>query len=122
MKIFSKIKDLFFSKVEQDQSAEETKKNSSVVYRNSNRFLSFRDSDCALILHQGNQVQVVFTKYYRQNQDITPNQELLMALAMYLKQPGFGDMLISEFHRIAMKNSNIFKEVKEEKEQNKESK
>ena len=39
-----------------------------------------------------------------------------MALAMYLKQPGFGDMLITEFHRIAMKNSNIFEQNNDIKE------
>ena len=116
--ILSKIKGLFISQ-QQDVTNKEVNTNnkpSSVVYKNNARFLSFKDSDCALILHQDNQVQVVFTKYYHQKQEITPSQELLMALAMYLKQPGFGDMLITEFHRIAMKNSNIFEQNNDIKE------
>lgn len=61
-------------------------------------------------MHEDNQVEVIFTKYYENKQEITPNEELLMALTIYLKQPGFGEMLISEFHRIAEKNTKIFED------------
>lgn len=43
------------------------------------------------------------------------NEELLMALAIFLKQPGFGDMLISEFQKVALNNNKIFKDEKNEK-------
>jgi len=67
-------------------------------------------------LHEENQCEVVFTKLYNEeNQNFTVNEELLMALAIFLKQPGFGEMLISEFQKIALNNKKIFKEEKEEK-------
>ena len=91
------------------------------MYRDNNRYLLMKNDDCALVLHNDNQVEVIFTKYYKDNQDITPNEDLLMALAVYLKQPGFGEMLITEFHRIAMKNSKMFEEAKENTKENKEN-
>lgn len=111
--IFAKIKSLFVkdeetSSTKADQNNAQRK--TSVVYRNSNRFLKIGENDCGLILHEDNQVEVIFTKYYENKQEITPNEELLMALTIYLKQPGFGEMLISEFHRIAEKNTKLFED------------
>jgi hypothetical protein len=69
-----------------------------------------------LILHAENQCEVVFTKLYDQDQqDLTQNEELLMALAIFLKQQGFGEMLLSEFHKIALNNSTMFKDEENKK-------
>lgn len=83
----------------------------SVINNNGSRFLKLENSDCALIMHDQNQCEVVFTKFDETNQNFTVNEELLMALTIFLKQPGFGDMLISEFHRVALNNSSeMFKD------------
>ena len=47
--------------------------------------------------------------------DLTQNEELLMALAIFLKQQGFGEMLLSEFHKIALNNSTMFKDEENKK-------
>ena len=111
-KIFNKIKSLFIKNSADEDKAQQNniKKKTSVIYKNKNRFLKIGENDCGLILHEDNQVEVIFTKYYENKQEITSNEELLMALTIYLKQPGFGEMLISEFHRIAEKNTRIFEE------------
>jgi hypothetical protein len=41
-----------------------------------------------------------------------------MALAIFLKQPGFGEMLLTEFHKIALNNSNLFKDEENKKGKN----
>lgn len=78
-------------------------KSSVVNSKNGERFLKLNNDTCAIILHPGNNVEVVFTKLYDpENQIITPNEESLMALALFIKQPGFLEMIISEFRKIAM--------------------
>lgn len=105
---------------ELSKAAEEVRKNPSLIERNNKRFLAFADTDCALILHGENQCEVVFTKMYnKENQDFTPNEELLMALAIFLKQPGFSDMLISEFQKAALNNSTMFEDKQENKNKGK---
>lgn len=90
-------------------------KKSSINVINNKRFLSLSDNDCALVLHEDGQCEVIFTKFDENNKNFTPNEELLMALTIFLKQKGFGDMLISEFQRVAMNNSKqLFENQKKE--------
>jgi hypothetical protein len=50
-------------------------------------------------------IEIIFTKLYdKENQSITPEEETLMAIALFLKQPGFSEMLKHEFNKIAMEN------------------
>ena len=53
--------------------------------------------------------------YDSENQNFTMNEELLMALAIFLKQPGFGEMLISEFQKAALNNSSMFEDKPKDK-------
>lgn len=79
------------------------KESSLVVNKNGKRFLKLDDSSCAMILHDDNNVEVIFTKLYdNENQTVTKNEEVLMAIALFMKQPGFLDMIVSEFRKIAM--------------------
>ncbi len=82
------------------------KKDTSIFYQNNKRLLALKNTDCALVMHDEGQCEVIFTKFRKEDQEFTSNEELLMALAIFLKQPGFGDMLISEFNRVAINNSN----------------
>ena len=117
---FSNLKHIFIKdsdntpKDSEDQlskAAKEVRKNPALIEKNNKRFLAFSDTDCALILHAENQCEVVFTKMYdSENQNFTMNEELLMALAIFLKQPGFGEMLISEFQKAALNNSSMFED------------
>jgi hypothetical protein len=86
-----------------DENGNLIRKSSVVDSKNGERFLKLDNDTCAIILHPGNNVEVVFTKLYDpENQVITPNEESLMALALFMKQPGFLEMMISEFRKIAM--------------------
>lgn len=78
-------------------------KKSSIEYVNGNqRFLKLSDDSCAIVIHGDNKVEVVFTKLYDpENQTITENEEELMALALFMKQDGFLEMIINEFRKIA---------------------
>lgn len=126
-KILDKIKNIFIKKQIPESSEKRLtkvekniRKNPSLVIKNNKRFLSLNDDDCALVLHAKNQCEVVFTKLYdANNQQITSNEQLLMALAIFLKQPGFGEMLLTEFHKIALNNSNLFKDEENKKGNNK---
>lgn len=124
LKLFlNKFKKLFINNQDFDGSeerlskkAKEVRKNPALIEKNNKRFLSLANDDCALILHAENQCEVVFTKLYDQDQqDLTQNEELLMALAIFLKQQGFGEMLLSEFHKIALNNSTMFKDEENKK-------
>ena len=46
------------------------------------------------------------------NQNITENEEVLMALALFMKQPGFLEMIVSEFRKIAMNKISTLTEDK----------
>lgn len=75
---------------------------SSLVKTRNDRFLKLDDDSCAIILHPGNNVEIVFTRLYdNENQKITENEESLMALALFIKQPGFLEMIKNEFRKIA---------------------
>ena len=86
-----------------DEHGNVIQKSSLVSSKSGERFLKLENDDCGIILHSGNNVEVVFTKLYDpQNQIITDNEESLMALALFLKQPGFLELIKKEFRRIAM--------------------
>jgi len=84
-----------------DENGEVTK--SAISYNKFNeRFLKLDNSDCAIVLHGNDKVEVIFTKAYDvENQSITPNEETLMAIACFMKQPGFLEMIRDEFRKIA---------------------
>lgn len=85
-----------------DKSKKETK--SSVYYdRNNNRFLKLDNDDVALVMHPNNVVEVVLTKMTETNQSITPEEDLAMSLALFLKQREFCDVLTHTFHDLAMR-------------------
>lgn len=88
---------------------------SAVEYNSKGkRFLGLKDNDCALVIHEGEKLEVIFTKLYDpQNQTVTPEEETLMSLAIFLKQPGFGELIRHEFNRIAQRNINQLTEQKE---------
>lgn len=76
---------------------------SAITYDvNNERYLKLKNSDCAIVLHGDDNVEVIFTKAYDvTNQTITPNEETLMAIALFMKQPGFLEMIVDEFRKIA---------------------
>lgn len=110
MKLFDKIKNIFKRSDARkndyvDSKTGQTIKSSLEYGRNGERFLKLNDSSCALVLYPGGQVEVIFTKLYDANeQQITLEEETLMSLAIFMKQPGFLELLRHEFHTIAMKN------------------
>ena len=78
-------------------------KSSVVDKSNGERYLSLSNMDCAIVLHEDNKIEVIFTKAYDvENQTITENEQTLMALACFMKQPGFLEMIVSEFNKIAL--------------------
>ena len=100
---FKKKKENFSKNDLVDENGKLIKKSSIEVNQNGKRFLKLDDSSCAIVLYDDNNVEVVFTKSYNdENQEITENEEVLMALALFMKQPGFLEMIVSEFRKIAM--------------------
>jgi hypothetical protein len=81
---------------------------SALIYnKQGERFLKLDDNTCALVIHPDNKIEVVLTKLYNKDtQEITETEETLMAMAIYLKQEGFADLLRHEFHKMAMTNLN----------------
>lgn len=79
---------------------------SAIEYNKANeRFLKLDDKSCAIVLHPGGKVEVIFTRLYNQEQQkVTVEEETLMAIAIFMRQPGFSEMLRHEFHQIAMNN------------------
>jgi len=88
-----------------DPDTGETTKSSIEYNRADERFLKLDDKSCAMIIHPGSKVEVVFTRLYdKTNQRVTLEEETLMAIAIFMRQPGFAEMLRHEFHQIAMNN------------------
>jgi hypothetical protein len=88
-----------------DPETGETTKSSIEYNRADERFLKLDDKSCAMIIHPGSKVEVVFTRLYdKTNQRVTLEEETLMAIAIFMRQPGFAEMLRHEFHQIAMNN------------------
>lgn len=89
---------------------------SAVEYGKRGRYLKLNDNDCALVIHEGEKLEVIFTKLYDpQNQTVTPEEQTLMSIAIFLKQPGFAELIRHEFNRIATRNINQLTEQKEQK-------
>ena len=87
---------------------------SSLINAKNGRFLKLDDDTCAIILHPGNNVEVIFTKLYdNEKQEITENEESLMALALFMKQPGFLELIKHEFRKIANERISSLTENKE---------
>ena len=95
---------LFKRKNKNDYVDEKGHVTESAIYNKAGeRFLKLKNDDCAIVLHEDDKVEVVFTKAYDvQNQTITDNEETLMAIACFMKQPGFLEMIRDEFRKIAM--------------------
>ena len=76
----------------------------SVTFENKvgDRYLKLKDDDCGIVLHGDQTLDILFTKFQNENQSISETEEALMALAVFIKQPGFLDMLLEEFRRIAV--------------------
>ena len=75
---------------------------SAISYNGNDRYLRLGDSDCGIVLHSDGNIEVIFTKAYDvENQTITSNEETLMAMAVFMKQPGFLEMIVDEFRKIA---------------------
>lgn len=88
---------------------------SAVQYGKRGRYLKLNDNDCALVIHEGEKLEVIFTKLYDvQNQTVTPEEQTLMSIAIFLKQPGFAELIRHEFNRIATRNINQLTEQKED--------
>lgn len=88
-----------------DENGNVVKKSSVIYSKSKERFLKLNDDCCAMIIYPDNNVEIIFTKVYDPNeQKITDNEETLMSLALFMKQPGFGDMIKQEFRKIAMEN------------------
>lgn len=99
-----------------DKSGNVIEKSSLVESKRGERFLKLSDDSCAIILHPGDNVEVIFTKLYdNETQQITSNEESLMALALFMKQPGFLEMIKNEFRKIAMENVTNLTNPTEEK-------
>lgn len=118
--MFTKIKNLIKSKqvkqenVQQEQqtvtdftdpTTGQVTKSALSYDRNNERFLKLDAESCALVMHPDNKVEIIFTKLYdAEQQKITLEEETLMSIAVFLQQPGFAEMLRTEFHNIAMNN------------------
>lgn len=91
---------------------------SAIIYdKNNERLLKLENDSCAMVIHGGGKVEVIFTKLYdEENQRVTAEEELLMSIALFLRQPGFGELLRNEFHNIAMDNISKLTDVKEDQE------
>ena len=91
---------------------------SSLEYSKANeRFLKLEDDSCGIVIHRGGKVEVIFTRMYNEkDQSITPEEETLMAIAIFLNKPGFAELLRNEFHNIAMENISKLTEVETKSE------
>lgn len=88
-----------------DENGNVVKKSSIIYSKSKERYLKLNDDCCAMIIHPDDNIEIVFTKVYDPDeQKITDNEETLMALALFMKQPGFGDMIKQQFRNIAMEN------------------
>lgn len=111
---FSNIKNGKVSDIRNDKTGEVTK--SALEYGKQGRFLKLKDNDCAIVMHEDGKIEVIFTKLYDpQNQEITVAEQTLLSLAVFLRQPGFAELIRHEFNRIASRNINDLTEnIKED--------
>ena len=110
---YSNVKRGNVNDLKDNNTGEVTK--SALEYGKRGRYLKLNDSDCAIVMHDGGKVEIIFTKLYDpQNQDITPEEQTLMAIAVFLKTPGFADLIRYQFNRIASRNVEQLTNQKEE--------
>ena len=118
MNFFKKLKLRFkISKSNKDYVDPETGEitKSAIHYnKNNERYLKLNNDTCAMVIHPGGKIEIIFTRLYdKENQSITPEEETLMSIALFLKQPGFAEMLKYEFNKIATENVSKLTEVEE---------
>ena len=101
MSIFSKL--LKGKEQKEDKKEIPLSKEASPTFENKvgDRFLKLKDDDCGLVIHSDSTLEVVFTKFKNDTQNISDTEEALMALAVFIKQPGFLDLILEEFRKIA---------------------
>lgn len=107
----------FLNLFKKDKSSNEKnyQQTASVTNTVNNRILRLNNDDCALIFHPNGKLQVIFTKFYNnETQKITPEEQTLMAIAIFLKQPGFSQLLRNEFNNIAIKNLKVLTKTGDE--------
>ena len=94
-----------------DPKTGEVTKSAVQIGKRGERFLKLNDGDCGFVIHSGGKVEVIFTKLYNtEDQQVTIEEETLMALAVFLKQKGFAEMIRHEFHKLAMNDLNSLTE------------
>ena len=112
--MFNFLKNIFKSKNKNDLTDEKGNlihKSSVKYFKNNQRFLRLNNDSCAIIIHDDNNIEVVLTKHYdAENQNLTENEEELMALAVFMKQDGFLSMILDEFRKIVKNTVNLTKE------------
>jgi hypothetical protein len=88
-----------------DENTGEVTKSAIIYDKNNDRLLKLENDSCAIVMHGGGKVEVVFTRLYDdKNQRVTEEEETLMAIAMLLRQTGFTELVRTTFHNVAMKN------------------
>ena len=87
----------------------------SLYFDKYKEFLKLDNNDVALVMHPGNVVEVVLTKMTDKNKAITPEEDLAMSLALFLKQKEFCELLTHTFHDLAMRNVGPYNDKLEEK-------
>jgi hypothetical protein len=88
-----------------DEKTGEVTKSAIIYDKNKDRLLKLDNDSCAIVIHSGGKVEVIFTHLYdNEKQRVTAEEETLMAIAMLIKQPGFNELIRTTFHNIAMKN------------------
>lgn len=112
---FTNIKNGKTSNLKDNKTGQVTE--SALEYNTKGRYLKMKDSDCAMVMHEGGKVEIIFTKLYDpQNQEVTDEEQTLMAIGVFLKQPGFSELIRHEFNRIASRNvDDLTNNIKEEK-------
>jgi hypothetical protein len=119
MGLFSKLSSIFKSNKSTVKDYVDPKTGavtkSSVFYNKAEeRFLKLDNDSCAMVIHPGGKVEVVFTKLYdKDEQRVTAEEETLMSIALFMRQPGFAELLRNEFHNIAMDNISKLTEVED---------
>lgn len=112
---YSNIKNGKTSNLKDNKTGQITE--SALEYNSKNRYLKLKDTDCAIVMHGDGKVEVIFTKLYdSQNQEVTPEEQTLLSIAVFLRQPGFSELIRHEFNRIASRNiDELTNNIKEEK-------
>lgn len=79
---------------------------SAITYVGQNRLLKIPNNATALILYNDNRIELVTQKIVDNDQQLSDNEETLMALAVMMKDPNFCEIIRMEFHKMAVNNIN----------------